>query len=431
MQTSERRVGFRARTTPRRGRRALARSARCSSTSTARCSIFASTPDRVRVDPPRLTALLPELARPARRCRRADHRPQRSPTPTRLFPDLALPVAGQHGLERRAADGSIHLHEASMRGSSWLRARARRASPRVTRACCSRTRARRSRSTTGARRASPRTCTGRCATMLRNTAGQRRMAAAAGQENPRNQARRTRAKCTAILEYMAEPPFCRPRAGVRRRRLDRRVRLSSPSTHLARLGGEGRARRDARTLPAARRRAPVRAWLAQRACDVRTFDSGASLMRDLDLALIGNGTIGLLVDAAGSIVWGCFPRFDSDPTFCALLDDTRVRRASAASGRSTSSTACAREQSLRSTNTAVLTTRPLRQGRQARVRDHRSCALRLSIRPHLPSGRAGPAASGKLSGSRAIVVRLRPAVDYGSERPASTVGSRTHPLRDA
>ena len=38
-----------------------------------------------------------------------------------------------------------------------------------------------------------------------------------------------------------------------------------------------------------------------------------------DLALIGNGTIGALIDGRGRIVWGCFPRFDGDPTFCALL----------------------------------------------------------------------------------------------------------------
>ncbi len=45
-------------------------------------------------------------------------------------------------------------------------------------------------------------------------------------------------------------------------------------------------------------------------------------MKELDLALVGNGAIGLLVDPIGTIVWGCFPRFDGDPTFCALLDDT-------------------------------------------------------------------------------------------------------------
>ncbi len=38
-----------------------------------------------------------------------------------------------------------------------------------------------------------------------------------------------------------------------------------------------------------------------------------------DLALIGNGTIGALVDAQARISWCCFPRFDGDPTFCSLL----------------------------------------------------------------------------------------------------------------
>jgi GH15 family glucan-1,4-alpha-glucosidase len=42
-------------------------------------------------------------------------------------------------------------------------------------------------------------------------------------------------------------------------------------------------------------------------------------MSTLDLALIGNGTIGGLIDSAGTVVWGCFPRFDGDPAFCSLL----------------------------------------------------------------------------------------------------------------
>ena len=44
-------------------------------------------------------------------------------------------------------------------------------------------------------------------------------------------------------------------------------------------------------------------------------------MAALDLALIGNGTIGALVDPAGEIRWACFPRFDGDPLFCTLLRD--------------------------------------------------------------------------------------------------------------
>ena len=42
-------------------------------------------------------------------------------------------------------------------------------------------------------------------------------------------------------------------------------------------------------------------------------------MTSLDLALIGNGTVGALVDSLSSIVWACMPRFDSDPAFCSLL----------------------------------------------------------------------------------------------------------------
>lgn len=42
-------------------------------------------------------------------------------------------------------------------------------------------------------------------------------------------------------------------------------------------------------------------------------------MKQLDLALLGNSRIGVLVDGVGTIVWGCFPRLDSDATFCALL----------------------------------------------------------------------------------------------------------------
>jgi hypothetical protein len=42
-------------------------------------------------------------------------------------------------------------------------------------------------------------------------------------------------------------------------------------------------------------------------------------MTSLDLALVGNGTIGALIDSGGQIVWTCFPRFDGDPTFCSLL----------------------------------------------------------------------------------------------------------------
>jgi GH15 family glucan-1,4-alpha-glucosidase len=40
---------------------------------------------------------------------------------------------------------------------------------------------------------------------------------------------------------------------------------------------------------------------------------------DLEVALIGNCTIGALIERFGSIVWCCMPRFDSTPVFDALL----------------------------------------------------------------------------------------------------------------
>ncbi|MFN2571753.1 MAG: glycoside hydrolase family 15 protein [Gemmatimonadales bacterium] len=44
-------------------------------------------------------------------------------------------------------------------------------------------------------------------------------------------------------------------------------------------------------------------------------------MTSLNLALIGNGTVGAFIDDAGEINWACFPRFDGDPMFCSLLKE--------------------------------------------------------------------------------------------------------------
>ena len=142
-------------------------------------------------------------------------------------------------------------------------------------------------------------------------------------------------------------------------------------------------------------------------------------MRNLDLALIGNGAIGLLVDASASIVWGCFPRFDSDATFCALLDD-------AAPGAergiwSIDLIDLARTEQSYIANTAVLTTK---------LYDSAGGAIEVTdcVPRFVQFGRIFHPVSvvrniRKISGSPRIVVRLRPAFGYGGERPALTVGS--------
>jgi trehalose 6-phosphate phosphatase len=80
---------------------------------------LAPTPDGVRVDAG-IAALLPALAQrlhgaialvTGRTLADAD----------RLFRGLALPIAGQHGLERRGADGSLHRHLLSLSTLEQLR----------------------------------------------------------------------------------------------------------------------------------------------------------------------------------------------------------------------------------------------------------------------------------------------------------------------
>ena len=44
-------------------------------------------------------------------------------------------------------------------------------------------------------------------------------------------------------------------------------------------------------------------------------------MTSLEQALIGNCTIGALIDTRATVTWACFPRFDGDPWFCSLLRD--------------------------------------------------------------------------------------------------------------
>ena len=42
-------------------------------------------------------------------------------------------------------------------------------------------------------------------------------------------------------------------------------------------------------------------------------------MRNLELGIIGNGTIAGLIDEDGQCVWLCLPRFDGEPVFNSLL----------------------------------------------------------------------------------------------------------------
>jgi GH15 family glucan-1,4-alpha-glucosidase len=142
-------------------------------------------------------------------------------------------------------------------------------------------------------------------------------------------------------------------------------------------------------------------------------------MHSLDLGLIGNGTLGALVDRQGEIVWGCFPRLDSDPVFCSLL-----RRAEPAddfgSFRIELADAAGVEQAYVE-NTAVLATRLAdTAGNGVEVIDFapRFAQYGRIFRPAMLVRRIRPVA-----GFPRVRVRLRPAFGYGQIHPTVTWGS--------
>ncbi|OIR19513.1 trehalase [mine drainage metagenome] len=139
-------------------------------------------------------------------------------------------------------------------------------------------------------------------------------------------------------------------------------------------------------------------------------------MRNLDLALIGNCTIGALVDAHANFTWGCFPRFDGDPVFCSLLRDTDDYGFFAIELADHERT----EQHYLE-NTAILVTRLHdRHGGTIEITDFapRFGQYGRTFRPMMLVRRIR-----RLAGSPRITLRLRPACNDGAGRPEVTWGS--------
>jgi GH15 family glucan-1,4-alpha-glucosidase len=139
-------------------------------------------------------------------------------------------------------------------------------------------------------------------------------------------------------------------------------------------------------------------------------------MRNLDIALIGNCTIGALIDERANITWGCFPRFDGDPVFCSLLKDTDDYGFFAAELAD-----CERSEQHYLENTAVLITRMYdRLGGAIEITDFapRFGQYGRMFRPMMLVRRIK-----RLSGSPRITLRLRPACNNGAGRPEVTWGS--------
>lgn len=141
-------------------------------------------------------------------------------------------------------------------------------------------------------------------------------------------------------------------------------------------------------------------------------------MSDLNLALIGNSTIGALIDARGDIVWSCMPRFDSEPVFDRLLrgeDDTREGVFGIELMNFSHS------EQFYQKNTAILVTRLFgTDGSGIEITDFapRFRQYGRMYRPVMIVRQIEP-----IAGTPRVRVRLRPQARYGLDRLAVTHGS--------
>jgi GH15 family glucan-1,4-alpha-glucosidase len=138
----------------------------------------------------------------------------------------------------------------------------------------------------------------------------------------------------------------------------------------------------------------------------------------LDLALIGNGTIGVLVQADGTFCWGCFPRFDGDPAFCSLLRGTSPGPLGSFSIELVDQVHTEQEYLA---NTAILLTRLFDgSGGCVEITDF---APRFTQYERMFSPMTVIRMIRRVSGTPRARIRCRPMLDYGSEPMRTTFGS--------
>lgn len=137
---------------------------------------------------------------------------------------------------------------------------------------------------------------------------------------------------------------------------------------------------------------------------------------NLELGVIGNGSIAALIDRHGRIVWGCLPRFDGDASFCALLSPNQD-----GGYWSIELEDFEHAEQHYLPNTAVLVTKLYdHHGGGIEIVDF-SPRYRTHGRLYYPvmlARRVRP-----LSGAPRIRVRLRPLCEYGARAPETTSGS--------
>ncbi|MFL5550958.1 MAG: glycoside hydrolase family 15 protein [Gemmatimonadaceae bacterium] len=143
-------------------------------------------------------------------------------------------------------------------------------------------------------------------------------------------------------------------------------------------------------------------------------------MTSLELGLIGNGTIAALIDAVGEIKWACFPRLDGDPMFCSLLRKSAERDDELGMFAIELVDGVRTEQEYL-VNTPILVTKSYdADGGAIEITDF-APRFRQFGRLFCPTMLVRQVR--RIGGSPRIRVRMRPAHDYGCDRPRTTIGS--------
>jgi GH15 family glucan-1,4-alpha-glucosidase len=142
-------------------------------------------------------------------------------------------------------------------------------------------------------------------------------------------------------------------------------------------------------------------------------------MKTLDLGLIGNSRASALVDRQASIVWWCYPYFDSDPVCCSLLQSDEQAASHGEIGVELDNAVKTEQQYER--NSAILI---------SRITDSAGNSIEvIDFAPRFyDHGRMfAPAMLVRIirrtAGRPRIRLRVRPAVDYGAQRADSRCGA--------
>ncbi|MBU5639013.1 glycoside hydrolase family 15 protein [Geomonas sp. Red69] len=143
------------------------------------------------------------------------------------------------------------------------------------------------------------------------------------------------------------------------------------------------------------------------------------MKHSLDLALIGNCQVGALIDTQAEIVWYCLPRFDGDPVFCSLLQEHELGEGLGYCSIELVDQVASEQDYL--ANSAVLVTQMTdSRGGVVEVTDFAPRFLQYG-RIYTPIMLVRQVR--RLHGTPRIVIRVRPARNYGAERGEYTYGS--------